>query len=129
MKFRNLLYAILGLALILNVSGCWLLVAGAAGGAGTALWLSGKLSDEVNASREATVKATETALASLNMSVTKKTAATDVTQIISKYVDGREVWVDIRPLSAKVTKIEVRVGATGDKAACTKILEKIKASL
>jgi len=129
MKFRNLLYSIVGLALVLNVSGCWLLVAGAAGGAGTAYWLSGKLSDEVSASSERTTQATEKALASLNMSVMKKTVATNVTQIISKYTDGSDVWIDIRPISTKTTKIEVRVGVPGDKAASTKILEKIKSSI
>lgn len=126
---KNLVYAFVGLVLVLNVSGCWLLVAGAAGGAGTALWLSGKLSDQVSASREVTVEAAEKALTSLNMSVTKKTAAAEVTQIISKYTDGKQVWIDIRPLTSKTTKIEIRVGAAGDEAASTKILERIKGYL
>lgn len=126
---KNLVYAFVGLVLVLNVSGCWLLVAGAAGGAGTALWLSGKLSDQVSASREVTVEAAEKALTSLNMSVTKKTVAAEVTQIISKYTDGKQVWIDIRPLTSKTTKIEIRVGAAGDEAASTKILERIKGYL
>lgn len=127
--FRNLLYAIVGLVLVLNLSGCWILVAGTAGGAGTAFWLSGKLTDEVSASYERTVKAAEKALASLDMKVTQKTASSEVTQIISKYTDGRQVWIDVRPITDKNTKLEIRVGIAGDEAASARILEKIKRNL
>ena len=124
--FRNLLYVVIGLALTVNMCGCALVLAGAAGGAGTAFWLSGKLSDEVSASYERAIDATKKAVKSLNMEVDKETKTDDVTQIRSEYRDGREVWIDIRPLTQASSKIEIRVGIKGDKAASIKILERIK---
>lgn len=124
--FRNFLYVIIGLALVVNLCGCAVLLAGAAGGAGTAFWLSGKLSSEMSASYERTTEATKKALASLKMKVDKETKSDEITQIRSEYTDGREVWIDIHPLTEKTSKIEVRVGVKGDKSASSKILEKIK---
>ena len=97
----------------LSFSGCALLLAGAAGGAGTALWLSGKLSDEVHAPYEKTVAAAKKALSSLDMAIEKETAKDDVTQLISKYKDGSNVWIDIRPLGRSSSKVEIRVGVKG----------------
>ncbi len=112
--------------LVLNLSGCVLLFGAAAGGAGTAFWLSGKLSDEVNASYERTIVAAKKAVESLDMNVDKETKSDEVTQIRSEYADGREVWIDVRPLTQKSSKIDIRVGIKGDKAASAKILERIK---
>ena len=52
--------------LLLNICGCFLLVAGAVGGAGTAVWLSGKLTQQFNAPYDRTVNATRKALRSFN---------------------------------------------------------------
>ena len=104
-------------------------MAGTAGGAGTAVWLSGKLTQEVHASREKAVKAARSALKSLKLEITKETKTEEVTQIKSNYTDGREIWIDIRPMTESSTKIEVRVGAIGDKAAADKILKKIASYL
>ena len=123
---RNFLYVVVGLALVVNLCGCALLLAGAAGGAGTAFWLSGKLSDEVSASYERTIDSAKRALKSLDMKVDKETKSDEVTQIRSEYTDGSEVWIDIRPLTQTTSKIEIRVGIQGDKAASTKILERVK---
>lgn len=110
---------------LLNIYGCWLIVAGAAGGSGTAAWLSGKLSQRVNASYDRTINAAKSALKSLKMEVTKESKSKSVTQIKSLYSDGREIWIDIRPISESATKVEVRVGALGDKTASDKILKEI----
>lgn len=123
---RNFVYIVIGLVLVVNLCGCALLLAGAAGGAGTAFWLSGKLSDEVSASYERTIDVTKRALKSLDLEVDKETKSAEVAQIRSKYTDGREVWIDIRPLTETTSKIEIRVGVKGDKMASTKILERIK---
>jgi hypothetical protein len=116
---------ILSVFLSVNLYGCAALVAGAAGGAGTAVWLGGKLGQEVNASMERSQKAATSALSSLNLKVVKETVKEDVIQIISNYNDGRTIWIDIRPLTLSTSKIEVRVGATGDKEAARKILNRI----
>ena len=103
--------------LALSLSGCAVLLGAAAGGAGTAVWLSGKLSDELKAPYEKSIEATKKALSSMNMEVTKETKKDDIAQIMSKYADGATTWIDIRPLTSDTTKIEVRVGATGNKGA------------
>jgi hypothetical protein len=110
---------------LINIYGCVAILAGTAGGAGTAAWLTGKLSENVNASYERTIKATKSALKSLRLEITKETRTESVTQIKSKYTDGREIWIDIRPITQSASKIDVRVGAIADKAASEKILKRI----
>ena len=117
-------------ALLMNLYGCFALFAGAAGGAGTAVWLSGKLSENVDASFERSILACESALKSLKLEVTKKTVEQNVAQIMSKYSDGKTIWVDVHRITDKTSKIDVRVGAVkADKDAATKILTEIKRHL
>ena len=124
---RRVLYLGMVLVFAVSFSGC-LLLAGAAGGAGTAVWLSNKLSDDLNVSRERAVEATKDVLKSMDMVVLKEVNTEEVTQIRSKYVDGSSVWIDIRPLTESSSKVEVRVGIMGDEQASAEILEKIKNS-
>lgn len=123
---KNILILVFCAILMVNLSGCVLLFGAAAGGAGTAYWLSGKLRDKVDASYGATIEASRKALESFDMAVTKQTRTEEVTQIKSEHADGRVVWIDVRPLTQKSTQIEIRVGALGDKEASTEIMEKIK---
>lgn len=116
---------VIGGFFVLNLYGCVALLAGAAGGTGTAVWLSGKLVQEVNSSYEKTVQAAKSALKSMNLELAKETKAKEVTQIRSYYTDGRKIWIDIRPISLTSSKIEVRVGAFSDKAASDVVLKKI----
>lgn len=116
--------------LLLNLYGCWFLIGGAAGGAGTSVWLSGKLTQQVNASYEASINSVKSGLRSLKLEVTKETKEETVDQIMSKYTDGRTIWVDVHKITANSSKIEVRVGAMGsDKAAATEIMNRIKSYL
>jgi len=103
-----------------------MLLAGAAGGGGTAAWLSGKLIEEVNVSREIAVSASERALKELNYPVTKKTVDETVTQIKAEYSDGRTIWVDVHKVLPKASRLEVRVGMVSDKEAARQILAKIE---
>ena len=80
--------------LLFNLYGCFLLLAGAAGGTGTAVWLSGKLTQEVNAPYDTAIKAAKSALKSLRLEVTKETKEEAVAQVMSKYNDGRTIWID-----------------------------------
>lgn len=112
---------------LFNICGCVALLAGAAGGAGTAAWLSGKLTQEFHSPYERTISAAKTALNSLNLAIEKETHEDTVTQLKSKYSDGREVWIDIRKISEDSSKVEVRVGAIGsNKDAASKILKRIQ---
>lgn len=116
---------IASLILSANLCGCVAILAGTAGGVGTASWLSGKLSQEVKGSFDRSIKATKDALQSLRLNITKETTKAEVAQIMSNYTDGRTIWIDIHKISETSSRIEVRVGATGDKEAASKILDRI----
>ena len=111
----------------MSLCGCFLLLAGAAGGAGTAVWLSGKISQEMNAPFDRTYEAAVSAMRSLRLEITEKTLKTDVAQIMGKYTDGKTIWIDIRHITDNSTKVEVRVGAVeGDQSAASKIIKQIQ---
>ena len=127
--FKKMMVVIFLVSLSLNMCGCTpFLVAGGAvaGGAGTSTWILGKLVQEVDASFEKTIQASELALASLNLNIVKYTKKTDVAQIKSNYIDGETIWIDIHRFSDFTSRVEVRVGAIPDKEAAAKILDKIK---
>src|SRR5262245_16667019 len=122
-------FVLLGL-LILNSYGCFALLGAAAGGAGTAVWLSGKMTQQFNASYDHTITASENALQDMGIKIEKKTQEGDISQLKSTYPNGKEVWIDISKLTDTTTKVEVRVGVIKpDKEAATNILKKIEASL
>lgn len=113
-----------------SLSGCFFLFAGAAGGAGTAVWLGGKLTQEFHAPYQQTIDAAKRSLIALRLDLVKETRDETVTQLKSKYTDGKEIWIDIRKITANSTKVEVRVGAVHpDKEAADKILKKIQGYL
>jgi len=113
--------------LLMNMYGCFALFAGAAGGVGTGVWLSGKLTQQFEASYDQTIQATESALKSFKFEITKEAKEANVATFRSRYTDGKEIWIDVRRITDTSTKVEVRVGAvSADKAASTKILNRIK---
>jgi hypothetical protein len=112
--------------LLANIYGCVALLAGAAGGAGTAKWLSDKLVEEVEATFDKTVQATKSAMDALKLEITKEVSKADVAQITGKYIDDRMIWIDVRPVSKSITKVDIRVGAKGNRQAAREILDAIK---
>lgn len=71
------------------------------------------------------LKATKSALQSLKLKVTKETVEEKIVQVMSNYTDGRTIWIDIHRISETASRIEIRVGAAGDKEAARKILDRI----
>jgi len=125
--FKKISVFVFSVFLLLNIYGCFALFAGAAAGAGTAVWLSDKLTQEFHAPYDRTINATKTALESLKLEVIKETRKGDVAQIRSKYTDGKDIWIDIHRIAENSTKVEVRVGAVSpDKQASDKILKAIQ---
>jgi hypothetical protein len=122
---KNVTFAIVSVLFLVHLTGCIPVLAGAAAGGGTAAWISEKSTQEVNASFDKTVKAAESALNSLGLKITKETKKDDVAQIMSKYTDGKTIWVDIHRISDSISKIGVRVGAISDDEAQRKIMNKI----
>ncbi len=126
---KKIMYLIFSGMMMLSLSGCFLFVAGAAGG-GTAVWLSGKLTQEFNSSYHATIDATKLALQSLDLKVVSEKGDMNVTQIKGDYTDGSEMWIDIDRVTDDSTKVEVRVGGVrSNKEAASLILSKIQSFL
>lgn len=123
--FRKITLFIFSILFLVNTCGCVALLAGVAAGAGTSAWLSGKLTQEVDASFEKTIKAAKSALKSLKLDVTKETKKDKVAQIMSKYTDGKTIWIDVHKVSQSTSRVEVRVGAISNEEAARKILERI----
>lgn len=122
-KIMALLFLV---CLSVNIYGCAAVLAGAAaGGIGTATWLSGKLSQEVNGSFDKSLSAAKSALQALNLNIAKETVKEDAAQIMSNYTDGRTIWIDIHRVALLNSRIEIRVGVTGDKEEARKIMNKI----
>jgi hypothetical protein len=125
--FKKTMLVILSGMLMLNLTGCFLFVAGVAGGAGTSVWLSGKLTQEFHATFQSTIDATKSALQSLNYPLVKETYDENIAQIKSTYSDGREIWIDIHHVTDYSTKVDVRVGGVNpDKEAAGLVLKKIQ---
>ena len=122
---RKMFVFFLSVLVLVNVYGCAALVVGAVGGAGTAAWLSGKISQDLDYSRDRVADAARSALKTLNLHIDKDTRAEDVTQIMSRYTDDNTIWIDVRPISRTRSTIEIRVG-TGNKDASRKLLEATK---
>jgi len=122
---KKILASVFSIFFVVNMCGCIALLAGAAGAGGTAVWLKGKLVQEVNAPFQKSIDASKSALESLNLDITKETKKDDVAQIISKYTDGKTIWIDIHMLSDSKSRVEVRVGAISDEETARKILNNI----
>jgi hypothetical protein len=109
---------------VINFSGCIFLAAGAAG-AGTAKWLSDKVTQEIDSPREKVVKASKDVLKSNRINVYKVASDNNMTQLQAKNQEGKQVWVDIRAIASGLTKVDVRVGYLDGEADARKILEQI----
>jgi hypothetical protein len=122
---RKICLSIVSGFLLMNLYGCVALLAGAAGGVGTSAWLSNKLVHEVNSPFEKSINAASSALKNLKLEITKETRKDDVTQIMSNYFDGKTIWIDVHKVTDRTSRIEVRVGMSGDEVAARKIMDKI----
>ena len=116
--------------LMANLCGCVALIAGgAAGGVGTAVWLSGKMVQNVDNPAEQVTKAVKDYLQSRNLSIVSKetiSSGYDVVQIRSRESSGERILVDIHKISATRSRIEVRVGTLiSNKEAADRVLKGI----
>lgn len=120
---RMLLLSILAL----QVSGCALVVlgaAGAAGGVGTAMYVKGKLQEEFDAPLPRVHRATLVALRDLELPTLEEKRDKVTAKIRSQFADGKKVSIDIQATTESSSKITIRVGF-GDKSRSQKILDAI----
>ncbi|MDD5567941.1 MAG: DUF3568 family protein [Candidatus Omnitrophica bacterium] len=127
---KKLAVFISSLILLTNICGCVALIAGSvAGGAGTAVWLSGKLVQSVDFPLDQTTKAAKDYLQSRKLSLTSKetiSSGHSVVQIRSRETNGERVRIDIHKIAETRSRVEVRVGTViSNKEAADRILRGI----
>jgi hypothetical protein len=128
--FKKFAVFISSVILLLNICGCVALIAGSvAGGAGTAVWLSGKLVQNVDAPLERVEKAAKDSLEFRNRAVVTKETIFEghaVAQIRSRETSGERIRIVNQKLSDTRSRIEVRVGTiVSNKDAADRILKEI----
>ncbi|MDO8661689.1 MAG: DUF3568 family protein [Candidatus Omnitrophota bacterium] len=128
--FKKIAVSIFSVFLLVNICGCAaLIVGGVAGGAGTAVWLSGKLVQYVNHPLEQTTKAAKDYLQFRNLTiVSKETIASghSVVQIRGREASGERIRIDIHKITENRSRIEVHVGTLiSNKEAGDRILKGI----
>lgn len=116
--------------LLVNIGGCAALIVGSvAGGAGTAVWLSGKLVQYVNYPFGHVENSAKDYLKFRNLAmVSKETIASghSVAQIRSRETSGERILIDIHKITGTSSRIEVRVGTViSNKEAADRILKGI----
>ncbi|MFA5063300.1 MAG: DUF3568 family protein [Candidatus Omnitrophota bacterium] len=127
---KKLAVFISSLILLTNICGCVALIAGSvAGGAGTAVWLSGKLVQSVDFPLDQVAKAAKEYLESGKFALTSKETISSghaVVQIRSRYISGERVRIDIHKITETRSRIEIRVGTLmGNREAADKVLKGI----
>lgn len=108
------------------VSGCIGLLAGAAAGAGTAVYVKGQHQETLEASVPQVQEATVAALQDSGINVVETSGDDFSSDIKGEMADGTNVWIDLERQTASTTKVGVRVGATGDQAESAAIVDRIK---
>jgi uncharacterized protein DUF3568 len=110
-------------------SGCLSLAVGAAGGAAGAVYVMGKLKDELNYELSIVHKATVAALAELELKLLEDKVDKLSAHVESEFADGEHVWIDLESLSESRTSLTIRVGVTGNEVRARKIYDAIKRHL
>lgn len=110
-------------------SGCLALAVGAAGGAAGAVYVMGKLKDELNYPVPVVHDATVAAMNDLGLKLSEDKSDKLSAHMESEFSDGRHVWIDVESLADSRCRLTIRVGLTGDEARARKIHKAIKQRL
>lgn len=122
---RLILCAVLGAF----ASGCVALAVGAAGGVAGAVYVMGKLKDDVNHDVPTVHAATVAAMKDLDLKVSEDKADKMSAHLESEFADGKHVWIDLESIPEDRTTLTIRVGLMGDEMRARKIHEAIKRHL
>ena len=127
---RNLRRLCIVLLVLMSLStGCLPLIAGAATGAGTVVFMRGRLKDKIEADVPAVRLAARRGLESKGLDVTVDHGDAMTAGLESEFADGKHVWIDIKSISMTETEIVIRVGLTGDEHRSRTLIDAIKGEL
>ena len=122
-------YLMLLAAPTLLCSGCLALAVGAAGGAAGAVYVMGKLQDELNQPVSTVHEAALAGIKDLDLPVLQDKEDKLSANLESEFADGKHVWIDLDTVADSRTRITIRVGLAGDEVRSRKILDAIKKHL
>jgi hypothetical protein len=110
-------------------SGCLALAVGAAGGAAGAIYVMGKLKDELNYPLPVVHDATVAAMNDLELKLSEEKVDKLSAHLESAFSDGARVWIDLDSLADSKCQLTIRVGLAGDEIRSRKIYDTIKQHL
>ncbi len=125
MKMKWLM-AVCMAAMLMLTGGCFLLVAGAAAGAGAVVYVNGELKESEGVDYDRVYDATLAAMNDLQFSVVSKQKDAITAVVTARTGTDKKVIVTLNKQSATATEIRIRVGTVGDKDVSQQILAKIK---
>ena len=110
-------------------TGCLALAVGAAGGAAGAVYVMGKLTDEINHPLPVLHDAAVAAMKDLELNLSEDRVDKISAHMESAFSDGARVWIDMESVSDSRCRITIRVGLTGDEVRSRKIYDAVKQHL
>ncbi len=110
-------------------SGCFALAVGAAGGVAGAVYVMGKLKDEVDHPVPVMHEATVAAMKDLELTLTEDKVDKLSAHMESAFSDGATIWIDIDSVSDSRSRVTIRVGVMGDEVRSRKIYDAIRQHL
>ena len=113
----------------LGAGGCLAIVAGAAAGAGTYLYLKGELTDTEEVPLDRAYEAAKAAVKDLEYRTKEQSKDALQARIVALEADGTEVHIKMESKGEKLTKFTVRIGVVGDESRSRLIMDKIKKHL
>ncbi|MFW5730631.1 MAG: DUF3568 family protein [Desulfonatronovibrionaceae bacterium] len=125
---RQKICALAVVCLCFGLSGCWFALGGAAGG-GTALYLKGRLQENVSREMHAVHDAAVRAIKDMDLPLNKEEKKVNSTSIESEYPDGTHVWIHTRFLATNSTRVTIRVGFMGDESRSRDIWDELRRQL
>lgn len=120
---------LLAAALPILCSGCLALAVGVTGGAAGAVYVMGKLQEELTLPVPAVHKAAVVGVKDLGLPIVDDKGDKLTAHLESEFADGKHVWIDLDSVADFRTQITIRVGILGDEVRSRKILAAIKAHL
>ncbi len=111
--------------LLFYVSGCVPLMVGAAAGAGGIVWVKGTLRQDIDRPLDEVYEASKNALKDLDLPILLDRMDQLSAILESETADKQRVWIKMKHVSSKITRLSVRVGALGDEVKSREILQTI----
>ncbi len=125
---RRIVRIVLAALVAVPLSGCPAAVVAVGAGAGF-VWLNGQLEETIDRALPEVQKATEAALAELDLVGIDSTADKLKADVSGRMADGTKVTVALKAVDFDSTKVSIRVGTVGDKSVSLQILRHIKKRL